>query len=113
MENTKQPPFIWNPLPEEERKTLKKMPVLRTDKEAEDFVDNADLSEYDLSDFKRVSINELLEIERKRHIEKQRKQKVLNMRIPGGLFDAIRQKAAEKDMPYSRYIRMVLEDSLI
>jgi hypothetical protein len=29
-------------------KKLKKLPTLRTDKEAEDFVDNADLSEYDL-----------------------------------------------------------------
>jgi hypothetical protein len=27
----------------------KKLPILKTDKEAEDFIDNADLTEYDLS----------------------------------------------------------------
>ena len=33
---------------------LKQFPVLLTDEEAEDFVANADLSEYDFSGFKRV-----------------------------------------------------------
>ena len=31
---------------------LKKFPTFKTDKEAEDFVDNADLTEYDFSEFK-------------------------------------------------------------
>ena len=33
-------------------KALKQFPVLRTDEEAEDFVANADLSEYDFSGFR-------------------------------------------------------------
>jgi len=32
----------------------KKLPILKTDEEAEKFVDTADLSEYDLSGFKKV-----------------------------------------------------------
>lgn len=35
-----------------ERKKLKKLPVLKTDEEAARFVETADLTEYDLSDFK-------------------------------------------------------------
>ena len=32
----------------------KKLPILKTDEEAEKFIDTADLSEYDLSGFKKV-----------------------------------------------------------
>lgn len=35
-----------------DKKKLKKLPRLTTDKQAEDFVDTVDLSEYDLSGFK-------------------------------------------------------------
>ncbi len=35
----------------------KKIPSFKTDEEAEHFVDTADLSEYDLSDFKPVRLN--------------------------------------------------------
>ncbi|UTO28701.1 CopG family antitoxin [Bartonella harrusi] len=33
---------------------LKQMPVFKTDEEAENFVDTADLTDYDLTDFKPV-----------------------------------------------------------
>lgn len=36
------------------KQSLKEFPSFATDKEAEDFVDNADLSEYDFSGFKTV-----------------------------------------------------------
>jgi len=109
--NTKLLPFQWKPLPEDERKKLKKLPVLRTDKEAEDFVDTADLSEYDLSDFKRVSFEELMAIERRRH-EYRKKTKVLHLRLPEMLLDALRAKARQMDMPCSSFVRMVLEERM-
>ena len=31
------------------------------------------------------------------------------MRIPAALLDAIKAKAASKGLPYSRYVRMLLE----
>lgn len=36
------------------KQNLKKFPFFASDREAEDFVDNADLSGYDFSDFKTV-----------------------------------------------------------
>jgi len=111
-DNTRPLPFQWKPLTEDERKKLKKLPVLRTDKEAEDFVDTADLSEYDLSGFKRVSFEELMAIERQRH-EYKKKTKVIHMRLPEALLDAVRARARQMDMPYSSYVRMVLEERMI
>ena len=37
-----------------EKKNKKEIPVFKTNKEAEDFVENADLTEFDLSGFKPV-----------------------------------------------------------
>jgi hypothetical protein len=39
------------------QKPLKKMPIFKTDEEAEHFVDTADLSEYDFSDMVTVQFN--------------------------------------------------------
>ena len=36
------------------KKKLKKFPIFKSDKEAEDFVANSDLTEYDISGFKPV-----------------------------------------------------------
>ena len=75
----------------------KKIPVLRSDEEAERFVDSADLSEYDLSEFKPM------------RFELAKKEASLNMRLPSSLMNAIRAKAEALGIPYSRYVRMVLE----
>ena len=75
----------------------KPMPSLRSDDEAEKFVDTADLSEFDLSGFKPM------------RFEFARKEAALNMRIPSGLLTAIKAKAASKGVPYTRYVRMLLE----
>ena len=75
----------------------KKIPALRSDEEAERFVDSADLSEYDLSDFKPM------------RFELAKKEASLNMRLPSSLMNAIRAKADALGIPYSRYVRMVLE----
>ncbi len=76
---------------------LKKLPVLKTDKEAEDFVDNADLSEYDLSGFKPVKFEFTAKDER------------VNMRLPAALLASVKAKAKEAGMPYQRFIRAALE----
>jgi predicted DNA binding CopG/RHH family protein len=75
----------------------KALPSFNSDAEAERFVDTADLSQYDLSGFKPM------------HFEIAKKEAALNMRLPVGLLDAIKAKAASKGVPYSRYVRMLIE----
>ena len=76
----------------------KKLPVLLTDEDAERFVDEADLSEYDLSGFKPV------------HFEFAPKDKSVTLRMPEALLDAVKAKAEAQGVPYQRFIRAVLED---
>lgn len=75
----------------------KPMPSLESDADAEAFVSQADLSEYDLSGFKPM------------RFEIEPKAGALNMRLPVSLLEAIKQKAKNKGIPYTRYIRMLLE----
>jgi predicted DNA binding CopG/RHH family protein len=76
---------------------LKKLPVLRTDREAEAFVDKADLSEYDLSEMRLV------------RFELKPKDTSINLRLPTPLLDAVRARAKRAGMPYQRFIRLALE----
>lgn len=75
----------------------KKIPDFKTDKEAEDFVDTADLSDFDLSGFKPM------------RFEFQAKTERVNMRLPAELLEAVRRKAKAEGMPYQRFIRATLE----
>lgn len=75
----------------------KPFPPLRSDAEAEQFVDTADLSEYDLSGFKPM------------WFEIEPKAASLNMRLPASLLDAVKAKAKASGLPYTRYVRMLLE----
>lgn len=81
-------------------KGKKQIPKFHSDAEAEQFVENADLTEYDLSGFKPM------------RFELKRKEAALNMRLPAELMDAVRAKARAQGIPYSRYVRMVLEEDL-
>jgi predicted DNA binding CopG/RHH family protein len=81
-------------------KKLKQLPVLMSDEEAEDFVANSDLTEYDLSQFKPM------------HFELQPKSERVNMRLPKPLLDAARARAKEEGIPYQRFIRRALEMAL-
>ena len=78
----------------------KKIPKFKTDKEAEDFVDQADLTEYDLSGFKPVKFEFLPKEER------------VNMRLPSALLKSVREKAEAAGMPYQRFIRAALEQAV-
>ena len=78
----------------------KKIPTFKTDKEAEDFVDTADLSEYDLSG----GVLTRFEIERK--------EARVNMRLPTSLLAAVKKSAKARGIPYQRFIREALERAL-
>jgi len=75
----------------------KKQPKLRTDDEAEEFVANADLTDYDLSELRSVLF------------EFQPKSERINMRLPKPLLDAVKASAIRAGVPYQRFIRQVLE----
>lgn len=75
----------------------KPLPPLRSDEEAEQFVDTVDLSEYDLSGFKPM------------RFEIEPKAASLNMRLPASLLDAVKARAKASGIPYTRYVRMLLE----
>jgi predicted DNA binding CopG/RHH family protein len=78
----------------------KKLPILTTDKEAEDFVDNADLTEYDLSELTPV------------RFEFQTKERSIIMRLSEPLLEAIKEEAGHSGMPYQRFIRQALENAV-
>ena len=81
-------------------KKLKALPALMSDEQAEHFVENADLTEYDLSQFKPM------------HFELQPKSERVNMRLPKPLLDAARARAQAEGIPYQRFIRRALEMAL-
>jgi predicted DNA binding CopG/RHH family protein len=78
----------------------KKLPRFRSDKAAGDFVEKADLTEYDLSALQPI------------RFEFQPKSERVNMRLPRQLLDAVRASAARAGVPYQRFIRQALEDAV-
>ena len=78
----------------------KPIPTFDTDKEAEDFVDTADLSQYDLSGGQVV------------RFELKRKDRPVTLRLPSELLDAVRARAERAGVPYQRFIRLALERAL-
>lgn len=78
---------------------MKRVPEFKTDAEAEKFLEQ-DLSGLDFKQFKPM------------RFEVVKKEAALNMRLPAVLLDAVRAKAKAKGIPYSRYVRMVLEADL-
>ena len=74
----------------------RKVPVLSTDEEAEAFLIE-DLSDLDYSQFKR------------HHFEFEKKEAQVNLRVPEGLLEAVKDRAKQKGMPYTRYIRLLME----
>jgi predicted DNA binding CopG/RHH family protein len=75
----------------------KRLPVPKTDREAERFVARAGLTAYDLSGMKAVPF------------EFQPKTERVNMRLPRCLLAAVKKSAAKAGMPYQRFIRQALE----
>ncbi len=79
---------------------LKQFPVLKSDEDAEEFVANADLSEYDFSNFKTVKF------------EFEKKAARINMRLPESLLKSVKERAGKRGIPYQRFIREAVEEKL-
>jgi predicted DNA binding CopG/RHH family protein len=75
----------------------KNLPKLHSDAEAEAFIANSDLTEYDLSQMRTMQF------------EFQPKSERVNMRLPKPLLDAVKASATKAGMPYQRFIRQLLE----
>ena len=78
-----------------------KLQKLETDREAEVFVADADLSAFDLSGMRMV------------RFEFQPKDERINMRLPRPLLEAVREKASKAGIPYQRFIRQALESAVM
>lgn len=79
---------------------MKKIPKLKSDKEAEKFL------EQDLTDF--IDLKNLNQVS----FEFLPKTKKVNLRFPEQLLDAVREKAKHEGMSYQKYIRKAVEESL-
>jgi predicted DNA binding CopG/RHH family protein len=77
----------------------KKVPKLKSDKEAEAFLDR-DLSALDFSQFRPV------------RFEFEKKTARINMRLPQPLLDAVKKRATSRKIPYQRFIREALEQAV-
>jgi predicted DNA binding CopG/RHH family protein len=77
----------------------RKVPIFKTDEEAEAFLEQ-DLSDLDFSQFKPANFEWAPKTER------------ITMRLPRDLLATIKASAAEKHIPYQRYIRQLIEQSL-
>jgi predicted DNA binding CopG/RHH family protein len=75
----------------------KSFPKLKTDREAENFVRDADLTEYNFTGFKSMKF------------EFANKSARINMRLPEDLLERIKKIADKRDIPYTRFIRQILE----
>ena len=78
----------------------KKIPTFKSDREAEAFVDTADLTDYDLSRAKPF------------RFEFEKKAARVNMRMPEPLLNALKSRAKERGIPYQRFIREALEEAV-
>ncbi|HYS46599.1 MAG TPA: BrnA antitoxin family protein [Rhizomicrobium sp.] len=78
----------------------KKIPAFKSDAQAERFVANSDLTRYDLSGGKAVQF------------EFEPKASQLNMRLPASLLKAVKHRAKQRGIPYTRFVREILEQSL-
>lgn len=81
-------------------KTLKKMPVLLTDEEAEEFVAHADLTEYDLSGFRPMTFEFPDEEER------------LLLSLPKRQIEALKLLAKKQDVSYDKLVRQLIDRAL-
>jgi predicted DNA binding CopG/RHH family protein len=82
-------------------KALKKMPVLLTDEDAERFVDESDLTEYDLSGFKPMKF------------EFAKKDARLELRLPPDQLMALKAAAKKMGIPHTRLVRQFITEGLM
>lgn len=78
---------------------MRSVPKLRTDEEAEAFLDQ-DLSDLDFAQFKAG------------RLEFERKDARLTMRLPQPMLDALKRRAKARGVPYQRLVREAIEKAL-
>jgi predicted DNA binding CopG/RHH family protein len=78
----------------------KKFPDLKSDEDADAWLQGADLTEYDLSGMKKV------------RFELARKDASISLRLPAALLATLKANAAKANMPTQRLIRMMIEAQL-
>ena len=77
----------------------KKVPQLKTDRQAEAFLAR-DLSKLDFSQFKAA------------RFEFEKKDDQINMRVPKQLLEEVKARAKARGIPYTRFIRETLERAI-
>jgi predicted DNA binding CopG/RHH family protein len=77
----------------------KRIPEFKTDEELEAFIDG-DLSDLDFSELRPV------------HFEFEKKTAQVNMRLPEALLEAVKARSVARGIPYTRFIREVLEQAV-
>ncbi|MBV8796264.1 MAG: hypothetical protein JO136_15140 [Hyphomicrobiales bacterium] len=78
----------------------KKFPDLKTDEEADAWLQGADLTQYDLTDMKKV------------RFELARKDASISLRLPAALLASLKEEAVKANMPTQRLIRILIETQL-
>lgn len=78
----------------------KEWPSLRSDEEAERFVAEADLTDYDFSKMTPM------------RLELRRKDKSVSLRLSDALLTAVKRAAAKHGMPYQRFMRQAIEQAI-
>lgn len=79
----------------------KQLPLFETDKAAEDFLEQEDLSEY-------LTADNLFPL----NFEFLPKDEKISLRLAGQFITAIKETAEKNGMSYQKYIRMAVEKSL-
>ncbi|WP_428486568.1 CopG family antitoxin [Rhodopila sp.] len=79
----------------------KTIPTFETDQQAQEFVDTASLAEYDMSGGTSVKF------------EFEAKSAHINMRVPQPLLDAVKERARVRGIPYTRFIRHLIEREVL
>ena len=82
------------------KKTFKNLPSLESDQEAERFVAEADLSQFDLSGFKSMDF------------ELEKKDVNISIRFSQGQLHQVRAEAEKRNVPYQRFIRQLIQRGL-
>jgi len=88
------------------KKALKPFPGFASDEEAERFLAEADLSQYDLLSGG-LPADEWLA-----RLDTMYKDARVNLRLPRATIEAYKQKAKERRMPYQRLMRITLQAAL-
>ncbi len=79
----------------------KKIPTFESDEQARDFIDTGNLTDYDLSGGTAVQFEFAV------------KSAHVNMRVPKPLLDAVKERARVRGIPYTRFIRQLMEREVL